>query len=61
MVSKVSPKRVHVHGNLKKSKEANPKVWKKYLLGRGESKYKSLKQKMLGLRKRKQANVVITV
>ena len=48
-------------GNLKKSKGVNPKVWKKCLLGRGESKYKSLKQKMLGLRKRKQANVVRTV
>lgn len=61
MVSKVSPKRVHEGGNLKKSKGVNPKVWKKCLLGRGESKYKSLKQKMLGLRKRKQANVVRTV
>lgn len=34
------------------------KVWKKCLLGRGENKYKSLKQKKLGLRKRKYANVV---
>lgn len=57
VVTKVSPKRFHVGKNLSKVREVSPRDLGEILPGRGENKYKFLKQKQLGMRKGKQVNV----